>query len=221
MRTDLQARPTTARSGGRLRALAIVALLGALLATGCETAGKPKRDDKLSALIQRLENAQDPDTRSNCADELRGALNLQVPGAPGEAEPFEFPPLRLDKIELALDSGPASWTGDDRHDGVVVTVMPKDQHGHTIKIPCAVKVELFRKRALGGFRGESILKWTTVPPAKVNESWIDSTFSGYHLRLPWETIPQPAKPVALVVTIITRSGDTASAERTYADGIRP
>ena len=221
MCTDLHAPPTMPRSGGTLRALATVAMLGALLATGCETAGKPKRNDKLAALIQRLEKAQDPSLRSNCADELRGALNLRVPGAAGEAETFEFPPLRLAKIELALDSGPANWTGDDGHDGVVVTVIPKDQFGHTVKIPCAVKVELFDMQALGGFRGESILKWPTVPPAKVNESWVDSTFSGYHLKLEWETIPPPAKPVVLVVTIITRSGDAASAERTYDDGIRP
>ena len=221
MHTDLQSRPPLPRSSGRLGALAIVALLGALLATGCETTGGPKRDDTLAALIQRLENAQDPDTRSNCADELRAVLNLQVSGATGEAEAFEFPPLRLDRIELALDSGPSDWTGDDRHDGVVVTVIPKDQFGHTIKIPCAMTVELFRMRALGGFRGESIVKWPTVPPAAVNDSWVDSTFSGYHVKLPWETTPEATKPVVLVVTIITRAGETASAEKTHADGIRP
>lgn len=202
-------------------ALSALALLGTLLATGCITTGRPKHDEKLAALIARLETAQDPAERSDCADALRGALDLHVRGASGDAENFEFPSLRLEKIELALDTGPRNWIGDEGDDGIVVTVIPKDQFGHTIKIPCTMNVELFRKRPLGGFRGRSIVKWPTLSPAKVNSDWVDSTFSGYHVKLPWPTTPQPTKPVVLVVTITTRSGQTASAEKTHDDGIRP
>ena len=132
---------------------------------------------------------------------------------------LQYPELRLTEVALGLDSGPSDWTGDGRDDGVVVTLIPKDQFDDTMKTAGAAEV-LLHTRGLGGFQSRVVAKWTMITPAELHDTWIDLTFSGYRMRLGWLEPVEATKPVKLEVRFTTSTGKVFRTEKTYAEGVR-
>ena len=154
---------------------------------------------------------------SGCQGRIRQA-------APGHRETFpetrlQYPELRRTEVALGLDSGPSDWNGDGRDDGVVVTLIPKDQFGDTVKTAGAAEV-LLHTSGLGGFQSRVVANWPMMTPAELNDTWIDLTFSGYRMRLGCLEPVEPTKPVKLEVRFATSTGKVFRAEKTYAEGVR-
>ena len=212
-------------SAWRVSTVAIAFMLALACGFGCTPTREHVRSDDVAALIAKVEREPDAGKRAEYADQLRRALEIDRTGDDRATGTSGFPVLRLEQVDLGLDTGrieaaPKDANGDVGQGRVIITLIPKDQFGHTIKIPCRVSVALHRA-GFGGLRSKALFRWPDVSPAEVNKTWVDQTFSGYRLKLPWPASVERTQPVVLVVTATTEDGATKSARRTYAEGIHP
>ncbi len=169
----------------------------ALAATFCACSSVSSRmcrhDDTLNALSRTVSDLPPSNEKAhieNLLKRLQGDLAREKSAGQFDISPAEIEKLReLAKavypvrMELGFATGYKDWSGDGKADGVEVYITVRDRTGSAIKCPGSVSVHLGSK-GLFGIGGKDFDEWD-VSSHVLAQSWNESLFPAYVLRLPW------------------------------------
>lgn len=202
---------------GRLwRALAAVALAGVLGACSPSRGVPAQYDAEFARIEEALAKLPPSDEHSQLASlvkELQGKIAADTALAENQARERDVErALKIvrtyvpAKIELGFPTSVKDWDEDGAPDGVEVHFTPIDATGSALKFPGTAEVHLVGTGLLGSAR--ELEKWS-VSAGLLANSWNESVFPAYVLRLPWKEAA-PEIDSATVKVIFSPAGGTAA-----------
>jgi hypothetical protein len=202
-----------------MRALALCALAAAL--GGCapaRTTAKPDYDARLGGIRAAIIRLPASDERTELS-RLVSALEREIASDSSLSERAvlerEVEQLRqlvdatsVHSLELGFATSFKDWTGDGEHDGIEVHITPGDAPGSAITRPGSAEVILQTAGFLGTVK--ELQRWE-VSAGLLAESWNESLFPAYIVRLPWKTDPPDVRSATVHVDFRPVSGEAISA----------
>ncbi|MCD6404379.1 MAG: hypothetical protein J7M19_00970 [Planctomycetes bacterium] len=195
----------------------------ALMATFCACAPSAthRHDDTFNALSKTVSDLPPSDEKARIErliDRLQDDLVREKAAGGADTSPGEIEKLReLAKavepagMELGFATGYKDWSGDGKPDGVEVYVTVRDKAGSAVKCPGHVSVHLGSK-GLFGIGGKDFDEWN-VSRDVLAESWNESLFPAYVLRLPWHGEAPDVDPAVLRVDFTPVHGKSLGAKK--------
>ncbi len=202
-----------------MRAFALCALAAAL--GGCapaQTTAKPDYDARfgeIRAAIIRLPASDERAELSRLVSALEREISSDSSLSQRAALDREAEQLRhlvdasaVGSLELGFATAFKDWTGDGQYDGIEVHVTPRDSNGSAIKRPGSAEVVLQTSGFFGSVK--EVERWE-VPAGLLAESWNESLFPAYILRLPWKAEAPDVRSAVVLVDFRPVAGKAISA----------
>lgn len=203
-------------AGNLRRALAAVALAGILGACSLSRSVPAQYGEDFARIETTLGKLPPSDEKSQLASlvkELEGKIASDTSLAEHQALEREVEHVREIaraympvKIELGFPTAVKDWDEDGAPDGVEVHFTPIDTTGSALKFPGTAEVYLVGTGLLGNTR--ELEKWS-ISAGLLANSWNESVFPAYVLRLPWKGAP-PRIDSATVKVVFSPAGEGAS-----------
>ncbi|MHC4714378.1 MAG: hypothetical protein ACYTAN_14095 [Planctomycetota bacterium] len=202
-----------------MRALALCALAAAL--GGCAPAQTTAKHDydarfgEIRAAIIRLPASEERTELSRLVSALEGEISSDSSLAERAALEREAEQLRqlvdaaaVDSLELGFATAFKDWTGDGEYDGIEVHITPRDSTGSALKRPGSAEVVLQTSGFFGSVK--ELQRWE-VSAGLLAESWNESLFPAYILRLSWKNDPPDVRSAIVHVDFRPVAGKAVSA----------